>query len=360
MAHLVCEDCGMIPDAGAPHLCGGHLARLALFEGCDANQLDPIASRLVTRRLAAGEALMKEGERGDTFALVIAGELAITRSLPEMHLGDATEGSIVGELAVLRHQPRMATVTATRPSTAAVGTAGVLAEMLELPGICERLRLLASARLAHDMRPVPTALRDGTAVLLRPLLPEDRPLYETVVRNLSPEFLRRRFFSSSAPAPSLVDYLVDIDYADHFAWVALQRDNPASGLAVGRYIRAPDPEEAEVAFGVTDPQQGRGIGTLLLGAVGVAAGEAGVRRLVASVLEDNVPMRAVFAKAGGTASFAEPGVLSIAMDAGAAAALLGEDLRRDLAGAAHDVVTAASLALTAPRLLSPPPGGPGC
>jgi RimJ/RimL family protein N-acetyltransferase len=82
--------------------------------------------------------------------------------------------------------------------------------------------------------------------------------------------------------------------------------------------------------------------------LGVTAVEAGVHRLVGQVLEDNAPMRAVFAKAGGVSSYAEPGVIHTEIDAGAAASLLDAGLRQELRLATHDIVTAASLALTAP------------
>jgi len=94
----------------------------------------------------------------------------------------------------------------------------------------------------------------------------------------------------------MVDYLVHIDYVDHFAWVVLDADNLQRGLATARFVRLTQPEIAEMAFGTVDRYQGRGIGTFLLGAIGVAAEQAGVTTLVAHVLEDNRPMRAVFAK----------------------------------------------------------------
>ncbi len=66
------------------------------------------------------------------------------------------------------------------------------------------------------------------------------------------------------------------------------------------------------------------------------------------VLEDNRPIRAVFAKVGGSSSFDEPGVVRIEMAATSAAGLLPEPVREELATAVRDVVTAASLALAVP------------
>ncbi len=327
---------------------GSRLATLSLFAGCDPAELEGVASRLQLRHLDAGEVLMGEGEHGDVFALLLEGSVSITRSSRsgQLHLADAGAGSIVGELAVLRHQPRSATVTATEPSVAATGTHAELAEILELREVSQRVRLLASSRLAHNLRPVHTTLQSGIDIALRPLLPEDREAFNVAVHQLSRDFLRRRFFSVGTPSEGMIDYLVHVDFVDHFAWLALDRAHPDEGIAVGRYIRSSTPSVAEVAFGVTDALQGRGLGTLLLGAVAVAALEAGIRTLVAHVLDDNKAMRTVFAKASPRVAFSEPGVVEVTIDARIAAGILEPGLRDSLAAATHDVVTAASLALT--------------
>jgi CRP-like cAMP-binding protein len=337
--------------AGRDALDGRRLAALELLAGCAAASLEVVAAALRLQRLEAGEVLMREGAPGDTFALLIEGEVQVTRSVrgQERLLGQAGPGSILGELAVLRHRPRTATVTAVAPSLAAIGDADLLFELLDHPEVLERLRHLASARLAHDLRPIAFSLPDGSGRLLRPLLPEDRGRFGEAVGEMSADSLRRRFFSAGPPSPAMVEYLVDIDYVDHFAWLVLDGDPPHGGVATARYVRTGDDRNrAEVAFGVADRFQGRGIGTFLLGAVAVAAIEAGIHTLVGLVLEDNTAMRAVFAKAGGVSSFDEPGVIRVEIDPTRAAGLLDEGLRQELQTAVHDIVTAATLALKAP------------
>jgi protein lysine acetyltransferase len=309
------------------------------------------------RRADAGEVLAREGDAGDTFGLILEGEVEVSRrsrggSSP---LAEAGPGSLLGELAVLRGQPRTATLTAITGAVLAIGDAKALRLLLDIPEVHERIRLLASARLARDLRPIRTTLADGTAILVRPLLSEDRDAFDQELHRLSKDSLRRRFFSPASPSESLVDYLVHIDYVDHFAWVVVDADNPRQGLATARFIRLPEAERAEMAFGTADRFQGRGIGTFLLGAVGVAALEAGISTLVAHVLEDNLPMRAVFAKVEASISFDEPGVVRIEMPAAGAAGVLPEPVREELATAVRDVVTGASLALAVP---SAPPASP--
>jgi CRP-like cAMP-binding protein len=329
---------------------GQALAGLPLLADCSPEDLDVIAATLRARRLAPGERLMTEGELGDRFALVLDGPLEVTRRRgPAVELlGDVGPGDVLGELAVLRHRPRTATVTATGPARVAVGGLDALLGLVEHPAVLRRLRDLASARLARDLAPLTATLGDGTIMVLRPLLPSDREHFHAAVANLSPESRRRRFFSAVQPSAQLLDYLMAVDYVDHFAWLAVDQVGPDRGVAVARYVRDDtEVDRAEMAFGVADELQGRGAGTFLLGALAVAALEAGITTLVGHVLEDNAPMRAVFAKAGGAGHFGEPGVLRIDVSAEAAAALLAPEVRGRLRTMTHDVVTAASLALMA-------------
>jgi RimJ/RimL family protein N-acetyltransferase len=167
---------------------------------------------------------------------------------------------------------------------------------------------------------------------------------DEALHRLSRQSIRRRFFSEATPSEHLVDYLVHIDYVDHFAWVAIE-ETSWEGLAVGRYIRGHGEHRAEMAFTTTEKWQGRGAGTQLLRALGAAALEAGVGELFAYVLEENAAIRAVFRKAGGRSRYDEPGVLYVSVESERAAALLDRATRQAIAASVHDVVTAASLAL---------------
>lgn len=296
------------------------------------------------REAESGEVMVREGEPGETFGLLVEGSVSVTRG-DGHHLADAGPGSILGELSVLRRQPRNATLTATDRSLLAVGDRKALDLLLAVPLVRQRLQRIASARLARDLRPVPAKLKDGTPVWIRALLPQDRERFRSVVTHFSRDSLRRRFFSAGAPSDAMIEYLTDIDYVDHFAWVVLEASQPHEGLASARFVRTDEARTAEVAFGTAEGHHGRGLATLLFGAIGVAAVEAGVTTLIAHVLEDNSPMRAVFAKAGARTEFGEPGIVVATMSSGAAAAILDATTRDLLAASVHDIVTAASLAL---------------
>lgn len=297
-----------------------------------------------------GDILIRQDDPGTSFLVILEGSVLITRldDAGEHDLGTAGPGSILGELSVLTAQPRRATVTAVTPVRVAVGDRDAFAELLDDPGTHERLTDIAAGRLARIVRPVPVTLRDGTRLELRPLLPSDRDELAVGIAALSPESLRRRFFTAGQPSPRVIDYLVNINYVDHFAWVATT-DDGRHGVATARYIRlADDPASADLAFGVADDLQGRGIATTLLGALAAAASSAGINRFVAEVLLDNAPMRAVFAKVGATWKHLEPGVVSTSFSVSVARSLVDEPLRSELAGSVRDVVTAAGLALATP------------
>jgi CRP-like cAMP-binding protein len=296
-------------------------------------------------RAEPGQVLGWEGEDGNDFWLILEGRLEITARAASgsRHLAETGPGSIIGELALLRHRPRTATVTALEPCRYLCGEADAMTLLLEIPTVRQRIRRLASRRLAEDVRPVRTQLRDGTGILLRPLLPSDRDAVDSALHRLSQQSIRRRFFSPALPSGRLLDYLVDIDYVDHFAWAAQEADTH-EGAAVARYIRH-GADSAEMAFTIVDRLQGRGLGTFMLGALGVAAKEAAIRELFAFVLEENHAMRAVFSKAGCDSSYDEPGVLRITVEPARAAGLLERPVADTIGSAVHDVVTAASLAL---------------
>ena len=119
-----------------------------------------------------------------------------------------------------------------------------------------------------------------------------------------------------APVSELSDdqlaYLTEIDYYDHFAWVASPEDDPDLGIGVGRYVRLPeDPQLAEAAVTVLDEFQGRGLGTLLVGLLAATARMAGIERFRAYVLEENEPMLELLRELGADASYDSPGVLRL-------------------------------------------------
>lgn len=136
-------------------------------------------------------------------------------------------------------------------------------------------------------------LRDGTRILVRPIVAEDKDRLREGLGRLSDESRYRRFLTSLEHlSDEQVRRLTEIDYVNHMAWVALDLARPTHpGIAVARYVRlAEDPTIAEPAVTVLDEYQGRGIGTILLVVLARSARAHGIESFRAHVLADNTPM----------------------------------------------------------------------
>jgi RimJ/RimL family protein N-acetyltransferase len=144
-------------------------------------------------------------------------------------------------------------------------------------------------------------LRDGTLVRFRVIRPEDkRKLLEGFDR-LSPESRYRRFLSPiSRLDERLLRYLTEVDFKDHFAWVAeLPHERGEPGVGVGRWVRDRDrPDTAEVAITVADDYQNQGVGTGLLRLLAWSALKLGVTTLTGSALATNRPVLDLLREAG--------------------------------------------------------------
>ena len=131
------------------------------------------------------------------------------------------------------------------------------------------------------------ALRDGTAVCVRAIRPDDKERLQVAFARLSPRSVYQRFFHpvNELTADDL-RRLTEIDFRDHVGIVLTVGEGSDERLiAVGRYVRVVSGGDlAEVAFTVADDYQHRGAATLLLRELVAIAREHGVRKFVALVL----------------------------------------------------------------------------
>lgn len=320
------------------------LAALDIFKGRAAEDLMPLAASLQPLQAAAGQVLMRQGERAVSFLLIASGAAEI-QHVAEDHVvtvEHVAAGTIVGEIALLRNIPRTATVTTTNVLTGWVGDSDAFARLVHIPGIMTRLVRTVRQRLAAFLTPIPVRTRDGTELLLRPVLPGDsaRTLQGHV--RFSADTLYRRFMSARVPSPALMDYLAEVDYVDHFVWVMTDRDgNP---IADARFVRDNhDPDVAEIAFTVADAYQGRGIGSFLIDALAVAARVAGVEKFSGRMLADNVAMRTLMDHYGAFWQRDDVGVVTTVVDVPDSAHLsLDRDMITSIKHAARQVIRAVS------------------
>jgi protein lysine acetyltransferase len=286
------------------------LARCDVLTAATRADLESLAKLLTPFAAPAGTVLLRRGDVAEHFLLVTSGRARVAFGEEDEGAQKVTavaEGSILGEMALLRGTRRSATVTAMTETRGLKGGRAAFTRLLAIPGVLEKVVTTARQRLAADVVPVPVTLRDGTAAGLRPVYPGDQQ--ELMQGELfSAQTRYRRFLRSVQVTPAMARYLTEVDYVDHFAWVALASADVWAGGAT--YVRsASDRALADISFLIPDEFQRRGLGTLLMGAVAVAARRNGISRFSADVLAENAPMRAILHRAGIRWEHAQAGVM---------------------------------------------------
>ena len=200
---------------------------------------------------------------------------------------------------------RLGEIAAEHPEIRELDLNPLLADAAGVMAIDARIRVAlarsaGAARLAIAPYPRELAssarLRDGTAVALRPIRPEDEPLLHDLAAHMTREDLRLRFFAPvHGISHGLAARLTQIDYDREMAIVAMQ---DATALGIARYFADPDRLAAEYAVAVRSDWKGRGVGYLLMRRLIEVAREAGIGELVGSVLRDNGPMLAMCRELG--------------------------------------------------------------
>jgi Cyclic nucleotide-binding domain len=99
-------------EAGAaiPERAFALLRHVPLFAPLSIAALENLSRRLAEVPVPAGEAVVREGEPGDRFYMIAAGEFDVTCTRGEFR--PLCDGDVFGEIALLRDVPRTATVTA--------------------------------------------------------------------------------------------------------------------------------------------------------------------------------------------------------------------------------------------------------
>jgi RimJ/RimL family protein N-acetyltransferase len=165
-------------------------------------------------------------------------------------------------------------------------------------------------------------LRDGLAVLIRAIRPDDRQRIVEAFGRLSPETVYMRMFSfKKALTEAELQAITEVDFDRRVSLVVTRSDAGAEKIiAAASYIRGDAPDAAEVSFIVADEYQGRGVGRRLLERLARIARDRGIARFEAQVLAENAAMLAVFERSGlPVERRSEAGVVTITLDLGPAA-----------------------------------------
>lgn len=97
------------PDAEILRL----LRAIPFFAPLPAPAMERVMADLIATEAAAGDLLIREGDPGDRFYVIVEGTVEITRR--GEHVSEQGPGAYVGEIALLRDVPRTASVTAKTP-----------------------------------------------------------------------------------------------------------------------------------------------------------------------------------------------------------------------------------------------------
>jgi CRP-like cAMP-binding protein len=113
-----------------------HLRETALFTGMTDRAIEAIAAVAREAVFEDGVALIREGDPGDAFYVIVDGRVAVTRAGDE--IAELGPGSFLGEIALIDDRPRTA---------GAVAAGHVKAIVIDRPAFLEMIERVGSARL---------------------------------------------------------------------------------------------------------------------------------------------------------------------------------------------------------------------
>ncbi|WP_346857558.1 bifunctional acetate--CoA ligase family protein/GNAT family N-acetyltransferase [uncultured Draconibacterium sp.] len=170
------------------------------------------------------------------------------------------------------------------------------------------------------LRPYPESLiskavlKDGTPVCLRPIRPEDEPMWLELLGSCSKDAIYHRFrYDFYFDSHEVASQFCFIDYDREIAIVAEheKEDGTKELIGVGRLIADPDVEVMEYAILITDKWQKKELGyTLTNYCLGIAKSR-GIKKLAAETTRDNKPMISVFRKLNFKIRFNEDTTVSV-------------------------------------------------
>jgi CRP/FNR family cyclic AMP-dependent transcriptional regulator len=125
------------------------IKRVPLFSHCSKKELGLIARIADEIDLPEGKTLMREGDRGREFFVLVDGNADVRRR--GRKLNSLGAGDFFGEIALVSHRPRTATVTTTSPVRALVVTEQSFRSLLDrAPDVHRKVLQALADRIAGD------------------------------------------------------------------------------------------------------------------------------------------------------------------------------------------------------------------
>jgi acetyltransferase len=161
-------------------------------------------------------------------------------------------------------------------------------------------------------------LRDGAKITLRPIKPEDEPLWMDLLASCSKESIYSRFrYFFHWQAHEVATRYCHIDYDREIAIVAeMNRDGKRMLLGIGRLIADPDHKEVEYAVLISDAWQKKELGSIITDYCLEIAGKWNLKRIVAQTTTDNSRMISVFRKRGFKITFGADSTVDVVKEIG--------------------------------------------
>lgn len=155
------------------------------------------------------------------------------------------------------------------------------------------------------IRPYPTqyvskgSLKDGRAVIIRPISPEDEPRMIRFHHTLSERSVYMRYFTvMNLNSRISHDRLTRICFIDYDREMALVVEYEGEIIAVGRLIKSRTEDEAEFALLISDQFQRQGLGNMLLARLVEIGRMENVRKIVGIILPENRAMQTICERLG--------------------------------------------------------------
>ncbi len=139
---------------GSPRTILDRLGEVALFAGCDRDELELVDTLVTEVQVPTGHLLMGRGDLGTQFLVIADGYVEVELPSERVVLGP---GDFVGELALLDGAPRTAGVRALTDVRIYATAAHEFHRLLTIPSIAWRIHATAGARRARGgtlVRPV--------------------------------------------------------------------------------------------------------------------------------------------------------------------------------------------------------------
>ena len=125
------------------------LRHVPLFEGCSKQELQKIAQIADQLDMPEGKVLIKEGDRGREFFVIVEGDVEVRRK--GRRVKNLGPGDFIGEISLLSKIPRVATVKSLTPVSLLVITDRAFLALLEqAPSLAVKVARTLAERVGEN------------------------------------------------------------------------------------------------------------------------------------------------------------------------------------------------------------------